>query len=139
MRSLAAVLISVGLAASLPLAAAQKKPASATKAQFKAKAKAVAKPAPARTVQQHPSTERYTQIEQALVERGYLSEAIGAWGADSVAALKRFQQEQGLPVDGKLGALSLTALGLGPRRNGTVEEAISAGVLPSGSAPTPLD
>lgn len=138
MRSLAAVLISFGLTASLPLAAAQKKPAPA-KAKSKSPSKSAKKPAPARYVQQHPSTERYTQIEQALVERGYLSEANGAWGADSIAALKRFQQEQGLPVDGKLGALSLKALGLGPRRNDTVEEAITAGVLPSGSAPTPLD
>ncbi len=138
MRNLAAVLLSLGLAASLPLAAAQKKPAPA-KSNAKSKSKAVKKPAPTRYVQQHPSPERYTKIEQALMERGYLSEANGAWGADSVAALKKFQLEQGLPVDGKLGALSLTALGLGPRRNGTVEEAISAGVLPSGSAPTPLD
>ena len=38
----------------------------------------------------------------------------GAWGADSVAALKKFQQDQNLAVDGKLGALSLIALGLGP-------------------------
>jgi peptidoglycan hydrolase-like protein with peptidoglycan-binding domain len=140
MRILAAVLISFGLAYALPLAAAQKKPVPA-KTKSKAKSKAKSKPvaAPARYVQQHPSSERYTEIQKALVDRGYLDQATGNWGADSVAALKKFQQEQGLPADGKLGALSLTALGLGPRRGGTVEEAITAGVLPSGSAPTPLD
>lgn len=135
MRILAAVLITFGLVSALPLSAAPKKPAP-VKSKAKAKAK---KPAPTRYAQQHPTTERYTQIQQALVDRGYLNTASGTWGPESVAALKKFQQERGLPSDGKLGAHSLTALGLGPRRNGTVEEAISAGVLPSGTAPTPLD
>ncbi|HLW77200.1 MAG TPA: hypothetical protein VKS01_09440, partial [Bryobacteraceae bacterium] len=40
----------------------------------------------------------------------------GNWSADSIASLKRFQQDQNLTADGKIGALSLIALGLGPRR-----------------------
>jgi peptidoglycan hydrolase-like protein with peptidoglycan-binding domain len=146
MRILTAVLISFGLAFCMPLGAAQKKPAPAkakaktTTSKSKAKTSAkTKKPAPTRYAQQHPTSERYTEIQQALVERGYLPEANGVWGPESLAALKKFQQEQGLPSDGKLGALSLTALGLGPRRGGTVEDAITAGVLPAGNTPTPLD
>jgi hypothetical protein len=33
-----------------------------------------------------------------------------------VAALKRFQRDQNIGDDGKLGSLSLMALGLGPKR-----------------------
>ncbi len=67
--------------------------------------------------QNSPSPDRYREIQQALVERGY-SDAIpdGTWGAQWVDALKRFQADQNLEVDGKLGALSIIALGLGPKR-----------------------
>lgn len=146
MRILSAILIGLALGVALP--AAQKKPAlqqSAAPAKTQAKSKTAAKSkakagrTPTRYAQQVPSAERTTQIQQALVERGYLPAATGSWGAESISALKKFQEETGLPVDGKLGALSLTALGLGPRHGGTVEEAITAGVLPSGAVPTPLD
>jgi len=141
--------MSFGLALCLPLGAAQAKKAAPTKvakAKAPTKAKAISKtvakakkPAATRYAQQHPTPERYVEIQQALVDRGYLTEATGNWGPESQAALKKFQEEQHLPVDGKLGALSLTALGLGPRRGGTVEDAIVAGMLPSGSGPIPLD
>jgi len=36
-----------------------------------------------------------------------------------VDALKRFQHDQSLIEDGKIGSLSLIALGLGPKRGGT--------------------
>jgi peptidoglycan hydrolase-like protein with peptidoglycan-binding domain len=64
-----------------------------------------------------PTKERYQQIQQALASKGYYSgEPNGAWGSDSVEALKRFQADQNLTPDGKLGSLSLIALGLGPKR-----------------------
>ena len=143
MRIFTTVLISFGLAVALPLGAASAKKAAPAKAKAKSKAKSKAtakkaKPAVARAPQT-PTLERYTEIQQALVDRGYMDSADGKWGPSSVAALKKFQQDLGLPVDGKLGALSLTALGLGPRRAGSMAEAISAGILPSSSAPTPLD
>lgn len=57
------------------------------------------------------------EIQQALAEKGYFGGTVdGNWGADSVDALKRFQREQNLTDDGKLGSLSLIALGLGPKR-----------------------
>jgi hypothetical protein len=66
---------------------------------------------------QQPTPERYQQIQQALVEKGYYKgDANGQWNADSADALKRFQTDQNLTADGKLSSLSLIALGLGPKR-----------------------
>lgn len=70
-----------------------------------------------RSNQATPTTERYQEIQQALADRGYFEgSADGRWGASSTEALKRFQREQNLVEDGKLGSLSIIALGLGPRR-----------------------
>jgi hypothetical protein len=64
-----------------------------------------------------PSPERYKEIQDALVSRGYLQpeRANGAWDQNSVDALKHFQAEQKLESSGKLNSLSLIALGLGPK------------------------
>ncbi|MDX2152756.1 MAG: peptidoglycan-binding domain-containing protein [Bryobacteraceae bacterium] len=71
-----------------------------------------------------PSPERYREIQQALIERGYLQgEPTGVWGPDSVEALKRFQQAQNLQASGRLNALSLISLGLGPRREAPAQPA----------------
>lgn len=68
--------------------------------------------------QSAPTPERYREIQQALVDKGYEAGAVdGEWGPEWVDALKRFQGEQNLSVDGKLGSLSLIALGLGPNRD----------------------
>jgi peptidoglycan hydrolase-like protein with peptidoglycan-binding domain len=67
--------------------------------------------------QSEPTTERYMEIQQALVVKGHHpGPATGQWGPEWVTALKDFQQRQNLNPDGKLGALSLIALGLGPKR-----------------------
>lgn len=64
-----------------------------------------------------PTPERYMEVQQALADKGYYTGPIdGTWDAECVEALKRFQQEQNMAVDGKLGALSLIGLGLGPKR-----------------------
>ena len=74
---------------------------------------------PPRYVQQQPSADRYREIQQALADRGYFHGSTdGAWGSESTDALKRFQADQNLDVDGKIGSLSLIALGLGPRHDG---------------------
>ncbi|MFM2125647.1 MAG: hypothetical protein RL328_2098 [Acidobacteriota bacterium] len=112
-----------------PKATASKKTAKTTSAKNKTKK-------PVRVAQQHPSSERYLEIEQALVDRGYLEQADGNWGNESVVALKKFQQDQELTADGKLGALSLTALGLGPRRGAFV---VAPPVPVSSSAPVAAD
>jgi len=64
-----------------------------------------------------PTAERYREIQQALADKGYYSGPVnGEWGPDSVTALKNFQEANKLTADGKLGSLSLIALGLGPKR-----------------------
>lgn len=88
--------------------------------------------------QTSPTTERYMEIQGALAAKGYYSgEATGLWDAESVQALKRFQQDQGLKPDGKLGALSLIALGLGPKRE-PMGELAAKPELPASLAPDDL-
>ena len=91
----------------------KKRPAASKKSKSKSK-----KRVPSwRTSQQAPTRERYVEIQQALITRGYLTEPpTGVWGNDSVEGLKKFQASQNLEPSGKLDALSLIALGLGPRR-----------------------
>jgi peptidoglycan hydrolase-like protein with peptidoglycan-binding domain len=82
-----------------------------------------------RVAQQQPTPERYKEIQQALADKGYFHGSVaGVWGADSTEALKRFQREQNLEDDGKIGSLSLIALGLGPQR---------ASPAPGSSQPVP--
>jgi peptidoglycan hydrolase-like protein with peptidoglycan-binding domain len=59
---------------------------------------------------------RYKQIQQALKDKGYYhGEIDGKWGPESVSALQRFQTEQGIENEGKITALGLIGLGLGPK------------------------
>jgi Putative peptidoglycan binding domain len=68
--------------------------------------------------QQHPDPNRYQEIQKALQERGYFKgEPNGEWKDDSSDALKRFQADQKLPNDGKVNALTLIGLGLGPKHD----------------------
>ncbi len=78
-------------------------------------------------VQSAPTTERTKEIQSTLAQKGYLSgEPSGAWDADSITAMKRFQKDQNLEADGKFNALSLIALGLGPKRTLTATSATAA-------------
>jgi hypothetical protein len=70
-----------------------------------------------RASQQAPTPDRYKEIQQALMQRGYLSgTASGVWSTESVEAMKRFQMDQNLTPTGKPSSLALIALGLGPKR-----------------------
>jgi peptidoglycan hydrolase-like protein with peptidoglycan-binding domain len=89
-------------------------------------AKKKAAPRPTwRNRQTAPTEERYKQIQDALVAKGFLSPeaATGQWGAESVDALKRFQSAQNLEATGKLDSLSLIAMGLGPKRDAPAKPA----------------
>jgi hypothetical protein len=68
-----------------------------------------------------PTPDRYKQIEEALCRRGYLSsdQVNGQWNDRSATALKKFQADQNLVASGKIDALSLIALGLGPKHQTT--------------------
>ncbi len=100
-------------------AAPPKRTASKSTAARKTASKSAArKRVVARTrTQQQPTPERYTEIQQGLINKGYFQgSASGVWGPDSVAALKHFQEDQKLEATGKIDALSLIRLGLGPKR-----------------------
>ena len=75
-----------------------------------------------RNRQSVPSSDRYKEIQDALVAKGYLQseDANGNWNPSSAEALKRFQSEQNLEPSGKINSLSLIALGLGPKRESAV-------------------
>ena len=84
-----------------------------------------------RSSQREPAPERYKEIQQSLADKGYFGGPVnGAWGPDSVAALKRFQRDQNIGDDGKLGSLSLMALGLGPKRGAGAAEKPEPGAAP---------
>jgi hypothetical protein len=89
-----------------------------------------------RSTQREPAPERYKEIQQSLADKGYFKGPVnGTWNSDSVEALKRFQRDENIGDDGKLGSLSLIALGLGPKRGGEA----SAGEKPANpdTGPTP--
>ncbi|HYO80822.1 MAG TPA: peptidoglycan-binding domain-containing protein [Bryobacteraceae bacterium] len=76
--------------------------------------------------QQQPTPDRFMVIQQALTDKGYYTGPVdGVWSGDCVDALKRFQADQNLSPDGKLGSLSLIALGLGPRREPLPQQFLS--------------
>jgi hypothetical protein len=114
----------VAVGASKSVARTSSHPAVASTATTTGKASAHASTHPAPHVvqthyysQQQPAPDRYREIQQALADKGYFhGTADGVWSSDSVDALKRFQTDQNLDADGKISALSLIALGLGPRR-----------------------
>jgi DNA-binding protein HU-beta len=70
-----------------------------------------------RNRQTAPTPDRYKEIQAALVAKGYLKaeSASGQWNQASIEALKRFQAEQNIDANGKINALSIIALGLGPK------------------------
>jgi peptidoglycan hydrolase-like protein with peptidoglycan-binding domain len=63
-----------------------------------------------------PSSDRIKEIQQALLDRGYLSsEPDGVWSAQCVDALKRFESDKKFKIDGKIDSRILISLGLGPK------------------------
>jgi len=85
---------------------------SSAKKKTAARKKAVAGP----PRQLAPTADRYREIQQALADKGYLkSEPNGIWDDQSAEALKQFQTDQHLSPTGKISALSLIDLGLGPK------------------------
>lgn len=83
-----------------------------------------------------PTPERYKEIQQALVDKGYLkSEPNGVWDAQSTDALMRFQTDKNLSPTGKLSSASLIALGLGPKTSGDVQVQPAAPIEAPPAAP----
>jgi hypothetical protein len=90
-----------------------KKGISSKKTVSSKKGKSSKKPVAAAR-QMAPTPERYKEIQQALVDKGYLkSEPNGIWEGQSMDALRQFQTDHKLSPTGKLSSASLIALGLG--------------------------
>jgi hypothetical protein len=88
-----------------------------------------AKAQPAR--QAAPSSDRYKEIQEALVAKGYMTTPPnGQWDQNSQDAMRKFQADQNLSVSGKLSSRSIIALGLGSP---------SAAVPPASAAPVPVN
>jgi len=98
--------------------AASKKPAAkTTKKGRRATAARRRGAVPRSLAQTAPTPERYQEIQQAMVGKGYGAQAPnGVWGPEWSSALKRYQQDQKLEPTGKLNSMSLITLGLGPKR-----------------------
>jgi hypothetical protein len=109
--------------------AAPKKASAKGASVRKAPAKKAAPRTTWRNRQTAPSPERYKEIQQALVAKGYLNseDAGGAWNQNSVDALKRFQTDQKIDNSGKINSLSLIALGLGPKHDANPTKAPDPG------------
>jgi hypothetical protein len=100
--------------------------------------KAPAPPPAFRPRQLNPTPDRYKEIQQALVDKGYLkSDPSGVWDAASTDAMQRFQTDRKLTPTGKITAAALIELGLGPKTAGVpdVEPPASGAVSPPGAVP----
>jgi murein L,D-transpeptidase YcbB/YkuD len=64
--------------------------------------------------QKAPTPQRISEIQSALARGGYYQGTPnGKWDSNSVAAMQKFQSENGLSSNGKIDASSLQKLGLG--------------------------
>ena len=91
--------------------------------------------APRRSGQATPTNDRYVEIQEAMIAKGYMQgRATGSWDTNSSDALRRFQTDKNLPATGKLTSMSLIQLGLGPKRLAQS----STPVPPSSAEPKPL-
>ncbi len=64
------------------------------------------------------SKAQYVQIQQNLKAAGYFKGSTnGTWGPQSRAALRKYQQANGLTVNGQLSGPTLSALGVGANAN----------------------
>ncbi|HEY4950288.1 MAG TPA: peptidoglycan-binding domain-containing protein [Candidatus Acidoferrales bacterium] len=64
--------------------------------------------------QKAPTPQRISEIQSALARGGYYQGSPnGKWDSNTVAAMQKFQSENGLSSNGKIDATSLQKLGLG--------------------------
>ena len=90
-------------------------------------------------MQMAPTPDRIREIQSALAaSNSYKGAPTGKWDDASVAAMKHFQQMNGLNPSGKLDALSLQKLGLGSETagRGAPRPGKPAGLTTSSTTPT---
>ena len=68
--------------------------------------------------------ERATEIQQALIKKGYMSgEPTGVWDAQSASAMQKFQGDNGWQTKITPDSRALIKLGLGPQQDAMVASA----------------
>ena len=66
-----------------------------------------------------PSADRYREIQESLISKGYLQgPASGVWDQSSMDAMRKFQTDQKQEPTGKITSKALIDLGLGPKDEG---------------------
>src|ERR1035438_1479635 len=81
--------------------------------------------------QQGIQTERATEIQQALIRERYMSgEATGKWDAETVAAMQKYQGDQGWQTKLTPDSRALKKLGLGPDYSGAINAKDSSFAAP---------
>ncbi|MFY9802960.1 MAG: peptidoglycan-binding domain-containing protein [Candidatus Acidiferrales bacterium] len=87
--------------------------------------------------QKAPTPERISEIQSALSRGGYYQgDPNGKWDSNTVAALQKFQSDNGMNASGKLDAPSLQKLGLGSSTAGVDAPKPLTHTTPSGSTTT---
>lgn len=82
--------------------------------------------------QKAPTPQRISEIQSALARGGYYQGTpTGKWDSNTIAAMQKFQSENGLSSNGKIDASSLQKLGLG---SGTAGVDAPKPAAPPGSA-----
>jgi peptidoglycan hydrolase-like protein with peptidoglycan-binding domain len=85
--------------------------------------------------QKAPTPERISEIQSALAHGGYYQGAPnGKWDSNTVAAMQKFQSDNGLSSSGKIDAPSLQKLGLGSGTAGVDAPKPVAPATPANSA-----
>jgi peptidoglycan hydrolase-like protein with peptidoglycan-binding domain len=114
-------------------------PAKSTSSSANSKKKSAAATRTAKSrMQMAPTADRIKEIQSALAASdSYKGEPNGKWDDVSVAAMKHFQQVNGLNPSGKLDALSLQKLGLGSDTAGRGAPRIVRPPVSSTSSTTP--
>jgi peptidoglycan hydrolase-like protein with peptidoglycan-binding domain len=89
--------------------------------------------------QQSIQPERVTQIQQALIREHYLTgEATGNWDATTVAAMQKYQSDQGWQTKLMPDSRALKKLGLGPDYSGALNAKNSSFSDPPPASTIPL-
>jgi Putative peptidoglycan binding domain len=140
-RSAIAVLICAGLFA-VPAFGARKHHTSSSKTHRAHRASYAHRRSHRLRGQQAIDPERVTQIQQALIREHYLTGApSGDWDATTIAAMKKFQGDQGWQTKLMPDSRALKKLGLGPDYSNALNAKNSSFAPPPSddSIPTPQD
>ena len=124
------ILGAVLLLSAAPVVSAAGNTAAAQSSVKKKKSKGKAKRTP--RGQKAPTSERIREIQDALSREGALDgKPTGKWDANTVEAMKKYQESHGLSPTGKIDAVTLEKLGLGSDTAG------KGAPIPTASSATP--